>query len=99
MIDYKVGYFAYSMAGHDKGSIYVIVDMKGEYVYLCDGKIRTTDNLKKKKIKHIQVIKKCDETISYKLEQNLEIRNEDIKLAIKKQIKNIKGGNICQRQM
>ena len=45
----KIGMLAKSKAGHDLGKIYVIVNEDEEYVYLCDGKIRTLEKLKKKK--------------------------------------------------
>ena len=44
----KIGMLAKSKAGHDLGKIYVIVNEDEEYVYLCDGKIRTLEKLKKK---------------------------------------------------
>ena len=35
------GMFARSLAGHDKGRLYVISDVQEPYVFLVDGKIRT----------------------------------------------------------
>lgn len=54
----KVGMLARSLAGHDKSNIYVIMKTDDAYVYLADGKIRTLDHLKKKKVKHIEVLDK-----------------------------------------
>lgn len=48
MSDIK-GYFASSKAGHDKGTVYMILESDDVYVYLSDGKLRPTDKLKKKK--------------------------------------------------
>ncbi len=53
---YKAGMLARSIAGHDRGKIYVIIDTDDAYVYLADGRIRTLGRLKKKKKKHIQLI-------------------------------------------
>ncbi len=53
-----VGILAMSKAGHDKGTLYVIIREEGEYVYLADGRIRTADRPKKKNKKHVQIIKK-----------------------------------------
>ena len=50
--------FAKSLAGHDKETVYIIKKMDSEYAYLTDGKNKLIDSPKKKKIKHIQVIKK-----------------------------------------
>lgn len=53
-----VGMLAMSKAGHDKGTIYVIMQEAGEYIYAADGRVRTVDRPKKKNKKHIQIIKK-----------------------------------------
>ena len=34
------GMFARSKAGHDKGSLYLLVQVEPEYVYLVDGRQR-----------------------------------------------------------
>lgn len=57
MIEYKAGYFAMSLCGHDKGRLYMIVRETGEMVGLCDGIHRCLDNPKMKKKKHIQMIR------------------------------------------
>ena len=51
------GFLASSKAGHDKDKIYVIIKEDAEYVWLADGKIKTFANPKKKRKKHIQIIK------------------------------------------
>ena len=56
MDGYKAGMLARSKAGHDKGKVYVLIEVDDTYVYLADGSIRTLGHLKKKKKKHIQVI-------------------------------------------
>ena len=53
----EVGMLARSKAGHDKDQIFVIIKTEQEYVYLADGKTRTVCRPKKKKQKHIQIIK------------------------------------------
>lgn len=57
MIEYKAGYFATSLCGHDKGRLYMIVSEDGEMVGLCDGVHRCLANPKKKKKKHIQMMR------------------------------------------
>ena len=37
MLEYKLGYFATSLCGHDKGRIYMIVKQEGEMIGLSDG--------------------------------------------------------------
>lgn len=52
----EAGMLARSLAGHDKGHVYMIMDADDAYVYLADGVIRTIQNPKKKKKKHVQMI-------------------------------------------
>ena len=57
-MNYEPGMLARSRAGHDKGSIYVIISVKNEYVYLADGSSRPLCRMKKKNRKHLQPILK-----------------------------------------
>lgn len=76
------GMFATSKAGHDKGKLYIIIKEDEEYVYLADGRLKPVDCPKKKKKKHIQIIKKTDETIAFMIEENKPISNEQVKRAL-----------------
>ena len=79
------GLLASSKAGHDKDKIYVIIREDKEYVWLADGKFKTIANLKKKRKKHIQVIK-CfnNEEMKSKLLENKEVSDLEIVMALKK---------------
>ena len=79
------GLLASSKAGHDKDKIYVIIREDKEYVWLADGKYKTYANLKKKKKKHIQLIKYFNnEEIRTKLLENKEVSDLEIVMALKK---------------
>lgn len=83
-----IGRFAISKAGHDKAQIYVITAVDGDYVYLCDGRLKTLEKPKKKRIKHIQFV---NAHVSGELLERLEsgacVRNEEIKYAVKTYLK------------
>lgn len=55
---FEKGMLVKSKAGHDKGNVYVIIEMDETYVYLVDGRLKTIANPKKKKYRHVQVIQK-----------------------------------------
>ena len=57
MIEYRLGYFARSLCGHDKDRLSMIVSEDGEMVGLCDGVHRRLANPKMKKKKHIQMMR------------------------------------------
>lgn len=78
------GMFAFSLAGHDKGKLYFIWKEDSEYVYLTDGNIRPIERPKKKRKKHIQIVKSgLDKALADKLLNGQKIYDEEIKRAIK----------------
>lgn len=83
MENIELGMLAKSKAGHDCNEIYIIVDIINDSVFLADGKIKRIDSPKRKNIKHIQIIKKKDETLSKKLEAKEKVFDEEIKKVIK----------------
>ena len=42
-----------SLAGHDKGDFQTVLKTEGVFAYMADGKRRTVENPKKKKLKHL----------------------------------------------
>lgn len=79
-----IGMFAISKAGHDKGRMYLIVKEEEDFFYLADGRSRGIEKPKKKRKKHLQLVKSdISELLKEKLEGNLTIYNEEIKYAIK----------------
>ena len=78
MMDRTEGCLAKSLAGHDKGSFYIIIRAEHEYVYLSDGRHHPIDKPKKKNRKHIQVSCQYDAGIRERLIEGDGIRNEEI---------------------
>lgn len=78
------GHFATARAGHDAGSLYVIVREEGAYVYLSDGRLRSVAHPKKKSRRHIQIIgKTVDQDILSRLLKAEIVFDHEIKYAIK----------------
>lgn len=77
-----VGDLVTSIAGHDFGNPYVIIQIDNEYVYLVDGKIRTLERPKKKKMKHVNKMEQFDRSLVEKIISKT-VKNEEIKRAIK----------------
>ncbi|MBP5384941.1 MAG: KOW domain-containing RNA-binding protein [Lachnospiraceae bacterium] len=51
------GYLARSLAGHDKGTLYIIIEETDDHVMLADGRYKTLEKPKRKNRKHIQLIR------------------------------------------
>lgn len=83
MKEVSAGMSAVSLAGHDTGKIYIIIEAEGEYVYLADGRLRPSDRPKKKKQKHVQIHCHIAPDIEEELKRDGVIKNETIKRVIK----------------
>jgi len=82
MKDIIHGQIVISKAGRDKGDYFVVMDVKGEYAYLANGKNRTLDHLKEKKFKHLQPTNDIIDEIKNKIDNQLKIANLDIREAL-----------------
>lgn len=79
---YERGMLAWSRAGHDCGQLYVILDVQDDYVYLTDGRLKPIEKPKKKRKKHIQIIREIPEELAGIAEES--IKNEDIRRIIRR---------------
>ncbi len=50
------GSIVISMAGHDRGRLYLVTTIEPPYVWLTDGRYRPLDRTKKKRIKHLRLL-------------------------------------------
>jgi len=82
MNEFCVGGFVVATAGHDIGKYYVINQIDGEYIYLVDGRIRTLDRPKKKKMMHTKALSESAQELADKVIQK-SATNEEIKRTIK----------------
>ena len=78
----NVGQVVFSKCGRDKGNAFVVIETRHEYLYLVDGKLRTLDKPKKKKIKHVQPVNhvinlaEMESSIGGRALQDADIRKE-----------------------
>ena len=71
--DARVGSVAVSMAGHDAGLLMVIVaGLDANSVFVADGKRRKINDPKKKKMQHLSIVTKLDESDIAKLREGTE---------------------------
>ena len=73
-----------SIAGRDKGSYFIVTEIKDNYAYIVDGNIHKVENPKYKKIKHVEIAGICDEELRQKLISKSKITNQELKRAIRK---------------
>ena len=97
MAEYRAGCLVRSLAGHDKGNLFLIVKEEAEYVALADGRLRTMEKQKRKKKKHVQISGIKDEKLAEKLMSGSAVTDEEIRAFIKRFAQG--GKEKCQMQM
>ncbi len=72
----KRGSVVRSLLGHDKGTLYIVLNTKNGFAELCDGKNKLLSNPKKKNIKHLEETGKVVNLETYSPLYDAHIRNE-----------------------
>ena len=91
MREVSAGMFARSLAGHDKGTLSLICGTEDVYLMLADGRTRTADHPKKKKIRHTQVDYTILPEIAEKLASGQKLTDQEIRAAVRKKAR---GGEV-----
>lgn len=78
----KAGLIVRSMAGRDKGDLFIILRTEGEYAYIANGNLRKVDCPKKKKLRHLKSEEYVSEFIKNKLETAGKVTNNEVRIAI-----------------
>lgn len=81
-MEIKVGSIVRSKAGRDKGNLFVVLAMDGEYVYMADGELRKSDSPKKKKLKHLQGTNTVALYVADKMNKVGSVENFEVRKAL-----------------
>lgn len=71
-----------SIAGRDKGDLFIVLAREGDFVYLANGELRKVDRPKKKKLKHLQMTNSMSEFIHSKLHTQGKVTNSEVRKAL-----------------
>ncbi len=81
----EVAQYVRSKAGRDIDRVFLILEIvDDQYVNIVDGDLRKLENPKKKKIKHLEKIKRVSERLKDSLESGAKINNAFIRKEIEK---------------
>ena len=68
-----------SDAGRDKGKLFVVLAVEGEYLLLADGKGRKVESPKRKKRRHVLFVAADDTRLSDKMKSKEKITNSELR--------------------
>ena len=82
MLEITVGDIVQSLRGRDAYQPFIVLDIKNDYVTLVNGKNRTIQNPKRKKLKHVKLTSIKIDAIKCKLQNNEKVLDSEIRKAI-----------------
>lgn len=82
MLNVFAGDIVYVVAGRDKDTPFVVLEVLDEYVLLANGRRRKVTKPKKKKIKHVRDSGQTSLQIQEKLKNGGFVTNPDVKRAL-----------------
>ncbi len=68
-----------SIAGRDKGRVFIVLDVQEEILVLADGKLRRTEKPKHKKSKHTELITVVNSPLKQKIMNGEQVLNSEIR--------------------
>ena len=71
-----------SLAGRDRGKLFIVLDTEGEFVYLTDGRLRKTEKPKRKKCKHVRFASSSDSHAAMKIKDGEQATNSEVRRAL-----------------
>lgn len=71
-----------SLAGHDKGMLFCVLDTEGDFLLLADGKHRRVEKPKRKRAKHTQFAGAMEHPAINKIRSGLPVRNRELRDAL-----------------
>ncbi|MBO5328293.1 MAG: KOW domain-containing RNA-binding protein [Clostridia bacterium] len=79
-----IGGVAVSLQGRDKGCFYLIIKVENGFAYLCNGKEKPLNSLKRKNVKHLSLLPAVEKEIAERLANGKKVYDYEIATVLKK---------------
>ena len=81
-MDLRRGDVVRSLAGHDKGTLFCVVDTQGDFLLLADGKERKLNSPKRKRTKHAQRAGSSSHPVLLRLRAGEPVGDSEVRRAL-----------------
>ena len=79
ILEFMIADVVVSTAGRDMGSLFYVIDLEQMYLYLVNGKDRTLEKPKRKKLKHAQKVLRSETRVAQKLRTGDKVLNSELR--------------------
>ena len=91
--DIRISDVVQSTAGRDKGKLFYCVGTEGVYLLLANGKDRTLESPKRKKLKHTRKVLRAETRVAAKIASGDKVLNSELRKDLAFLCRNITGQN------
>jgi len=79
MDEMSLGVIVESLAGRDKGKLFVVTGLKQDFAYLSDGRMRRAEKPKLKKLKHLRRVAYYDCVTAERIKNGERVHNSELR--------------------
>ena len=77
--EFNISDVVISTAGHDRGTLFYVVSMDDQFLYLANGKDRDLGKPKRKKRRHVQKVLRSETRVAAKLLSGDKVLNSELR--------------------
>ncbi len=77
--DIQIADVVASAAGKDQGKLFYVIGTEGVYLLLSNGKDRTLDQPKRKKLKHVNKVLRAETRVAAKIRSGDKVLNSELR--------------------
>lgn len=92
--DISISDVVVSIAGHDRGDLFYVIDADPVYLMLVDGKDRTLEKPKRKKRKHVQKVLRSETRVAAKLLAGDKVLNSELRRDLASFVREMQANNL-----
>ena len=81
-MDIRRGDVVRSLAGHDKDTLFCVIDIDGDFLLLANGKERKLNSPKRKRVKHTQRAGSSDHPVFLRLRTGEPVGDNEVRKAL-----------------
>ncbi len=71
-----------SLAGRDTGELFYVSSVEGGFAQIVNGRDRRTDKPKRKKLRHLEFVRRGDDRTDRKLREGEKVTNSELRRAL-----------------
>ena len=77
--DIQIADVVIATAGREKGKLFYVLDMDAEFLILVNGKDRTLERPKRKKLRHVDKVLRSETRVAEKIRQGDKVLNSELR--------------------